>query len=383
MKKVIDIDTLLRQYNDHYVGEGFFVNINNKEYSFIKNYVITEPRKFLHSFYNNKIDKNAVYFIRELFNGKMYIGSSSRIYKRICMHKKDLNLKVHPNSNFNTLLKETNIKNFELIIIFTDTREEAYNLEQQFVDQFKHTDLLLNIAHDVRLARLGAKNSERHIQRMRELMTGKIVSDETKKRQSVFHKTNLRAIEQHKEIIQDKRRKINVYGTIYKSLTDASNLSPYSNSFIRRRLKKNRDPNIYYITDNSSPLLGGTIPEERKKSLSEFRKTNLKAIEQLKELRNASKKKILLNGVMFSSVTEAVQKTGISECSIYKQLKKMDNTPVADAYILNYLPYQPNRILIDDIVYERMSDAIAKTGLSKNIIKYGIKNGKYKYLSSR
>jgi group I intron endonuclease len=322
-----------------------------------------------------------VYLIRELINGKIYIGSSGKIYKRISRHKQDLNLKFHPNSNFNKLLKETNIKNFELIVIFTDTREEAYDLEQLFVDKYKDTNLLLNTAHDVRFARLGAKNSEEHIQRMREFMSGRKASEQTRKLQSDFHKTNTRAIEQHKEIIEAKRRKISVYGTVYESITEAGNLSPYSHSFIRRRVRKNDDPNIYYLTDNVSPLLGRAISEEKKKALSEFRKNNLDAIEQFKLAREANKKKILLDGVLYSSVLEAVKQTGISEHAIHKQLKRTGGKDCGDVYILNYVPFKTSQYLIDGIIYDSMADAITKTGLSKSLIKCRTKAGKYKRIA--
>lgn len=382
MKKLISLDHILQDYENYYFGECFFVNIKHKDYSFIKGSLLFEPPKYAHSSLTVKTIKNAVYILTEINTGKLYVGSSGKIYTRIIYHKTSIKAKNHPNSNVNKLLEISDIKNFDVIIIFTDTRDEAYELEQMFIDMYKNTNRLLNTARDVRYARLGAKNSEIHVQKMRQIMTGRKASVETRKIQSSFHKTNQRAIEQHKEIIEAKRRKISVYGVNYKSITEAGNKSPYSHSFIRRRLRKNNDPNIYYLSDNISPLLGRSISEEKKRALSEFHKTNPKAIEQFKALHETAKKKILLDGVLYSSVTEAVKKTGIPEYAIHKQLKRTGGKLHGDTYILNYIPYKPNRILINGIVYERMSDAVAKTGLGKSAIKYGIKTGKFKYLSS-
>lgn len=40
---------------------------------------------------------SGIYYIRNLFNDKLYIGSSKDIYKRFAKHKKDLKKGIHHN----------------------------------------------------------------------------------------------------------------------------------------------------------------------------------------------------------------------------------------------------------------------------------------------
>lgn len=379
MKNYLVLEELLTVNNKHYFGDSNFVNINGKDFSFIKGYLCLLPYKYLHKRYSVKHDDSATYILQEYKTGKVYVGSSGRIYKRIVKHKHLIERRIHENLIFSNLLKETNIKNFELIIIFTDNREEAYELEQLLIDSYIGTDLLLNIAINARLARLGATITDEHKKRIGEASANRIVTEETKELLSVFHKTDEKAIAQFKEVLDSKKRRLSVYGTVYESLSEAGKLAKVSESFIRRYIDKNH-PDIFWLTDNANPLKGRTLSEEQKQKLSEFKKNDPKSIAQFKAAIDANKKKILLNGFLYDSVLDAVRLTGITESTIHAYADKTTN---GECYILNYSKPLPYKVSANGVVYENRQTAAKELGISISTLKGRIRsiaNTEYFYI---
>ena len=386
MKKLIELDQLLQFNNEHYFGNVHYCSINGKEYNFIKGYLTYNPRKFENSLYGLNVISSATYLIRELNTGDTYVGSSGKIYNRLSKQKAMINEKNHSNANFNKLLEITNVKNFELIVFFTSDREEAFSLEQYFVDRFLNTNFLLNIAKDVKFYvspnfnRIGAKNSPEQIKLLADLARNRIFTDEDRMKISISRKSNQKTIDQFTKVLESKRRRISVDGVEYESLTEAGINSPYSESSLRRTLSRGDNENILYLSDNESPLKGRSLPDWHKQRLSEVRKTNSAFIDQLNSIRDLTKKKIQINGTMYDSITEAAKLTGISESVIYRKLKETNDKQNNEFYILNYVKPQLRKLMINEVVYSSVSEAAETLGLNKYLLKSKIRSGKIKYV---
>jgi predicted GIY-YIG superfamily endonuclease len=382
----LSIANLLKFDNNQYLGNCHNVIINENQYNFIKGYLEHSPRKYQHPLYNLKVKQAATYIIRNNITGEVYIGSSGKVYNRISRHKEMISIKKHDNSNFTKLLEAASISDFELIIIFTDTRDTAYDLEQYFMDYYKNSNLLLNIAPNARFymssnfTMLGRELSADHKQKISESNTGKVMSEEAKEKMSFFSKTNPTAIAQFKEILEGKKRKVSVYGIAYDSLTEAGKSSKFSESFIRRSLNRNNDSNIFYLSDNVSPIKGKPKTAEHRNKISEFKKTNAGAIAQLDSIRDLNRRKILLNGVLYGSILEAVKKTGIAESTLHRQIAKTNKKIVDGAYAINYNYPIPRKLIIDGIIYNSVKEATGLLSVSKDVLKYKLKAGIIHYL---
>jgi hypothetical protein len=370
MKTTMSLAELKVVNNNYYSGDCHFVKVAGKDYSFIKGLLDFSPRQFGHSKYSVRLEKqSAAYFIRDLYSGSVYVGSSGNIYKRITKHKIHINNRKHDNINFTKLLQSGSLKLFELIIIFTDSREAAYDVEQILVNDYKDYVGLLNIANDVRTARLGAKNSEEHNRILSEVNRNRLVDDKARQRMSIFHKTNERAISQFKALHEAKRLPVMVHGVRYESVTEAIGRCKYSKSMLQRILHSKRDTEVYFLTDKVSPSKGKTQSEEAKKKLSEFRKNDPKAIAQLESIRELARRKIILNGVLYPSVSEAVRITGMSESGIHRQLALCGGKDSDGPYVLNYVVPKPMQVSINGVVYESRPTAAIALGVNKSTLK--------------
>jgi len=378
MTTLLSLNELLESTNTHYTGDCHFVDIDNHQYSFIKGFLYRLPREFKNKFYSVKFDQPATYVIQEIHTGEMYIGSSRRVYKRVSLHKQFISTNAHPNTNFSKLLTKTNITNFELIVIFTTTREEAYEIEQLLVNRYKDSGKLINIAYDVRYAMRGATLSEEHKQKISKSNIGRMQSLNTRRYLTYIRKTSPLALAQMRKIHDNKRRRIMVNGTEYKSVTEAVVCSGISKTQIRKRILK-KDPNIYWLDNNISPIARRPLSEEHRAALSVYRKTNQKAKEQLDGIRELLKRKIILDGVLYNSISDAVRITGFPECSIYKQLRGKKDQLVDGAYVLNFKKHVVNKVIIDGIVYDGVKQASEKLSINLSTLKSRIRSGTVKY----
>jgi group I intron endonuclease len=98
-----------------------------------------------------------VYTLTDRFTGKFYVGSSQNVENRLKEHMSALHCGYHANVNLQTLWNSGRVALLENVFP-TETREEAFLLEQDFIDRFKDSDLLLNIG----LGTFGGDNLSRH-----------------------------------------------------------------------------------------------------------------------------------------------------------------------------------------------------------------------------
>ncbi len=354
MKRLLQLSDLLKVDNCMYTGESNYVLIGDKEYQFVKGYLSWNALRFYHPKYRTTKNHPATYILQIPATGEVYVGSSGKVGFRVCTHKASIRNKQHTNPGLDKIVKEKSLDDFEVIVLFTDDREEAYDLEQLLADHYRPTGRLLNKGTDVRYVSKGVKLSEEHAAALLKANIGAKRSEEGcvnistglktahldnphyRQRMSFVKKTNQASIQQTKDVLARKRQPVSVDGVVYQSLTEAGTQSVYSEAFIRRQLRKGTNENIFWITEKRSPLTGRKLSDDVKKALSVTRKSDPKLIGQFNSIRYLVMKKIVLNGVLYESIADAARKTGIGESTIRKKLTATKGSRDGDVYVLNY-----------------------------------------------
>src|SRR5690606_5409325 len=100
----------------------------------------------------------AVYIIEDEEKNKIYVGSTKNISDRMRSHERRLREDKHENRNIQALYNAGS--DFTIHIKTTTDRDKAYELEQETIDSYKCSGVLLNIStEDVRMSRKGVPNS--------------------------------------------------------------------------------------------------------------------------------------------------------------------------------------------------------------------------------
>lgn len=164
------------------------------------------------------------YCVEHVASGKVYTGSTGNLAKRISTTTSALNKNVHKNINLQKLYN--NDKELKFYAATADDVHMAGIFEQSVVDTLKNTDFLCNIAVvNVLKTAEGRVLSEHHKQILRNSNLNRVVSDETRKKQS---ESKLKFDESEAgKIIKEKmlnatRRQVTIEGNQYKSISEAS-----------------------------------------------------------------------------------------------------------------------------------------------------------------
>lgn len=94
---------------------------------------------------NELMGKSGIYQIRNLQNGKLYIGSSCRLYERKLQHKNDLKSNRHENIYLQNSYNFHGKDNFIFEIIEFCEPEDRYKIEQYWLDLFYGNEFCYNI----------------------------------------------------------------------------------------------------------------------------------------------------------------------------------------------------------------------------------------------
>lgn len=129
-------------------------------------------------------DTYCLYAHQNLINSKVYIGISKDVKKRWRNREKGY---LHCDKIYNAFQKY-GWDNFSHIVIDEGlTKEEACKREQAMIFLFKFSDMSYNIT-DGGEGTSGITRSEEHKQILRDRMTGRVVSDETRAKLSKTHR---------------------------------------------------------------------------------------------------------------------------------------------------------------------------------------------------
>lgn len=197
----------------------------------------------------------AAYTITHTKSGCVYIGSTADIYQRNHNHRSQLKKGIHPNKPLQKLYNDDD----DLVFFYylTDTREEAYQREQEMIDRHKGSTTLLNVAMDVRKAaagvvrsaamraklsayRKGKKLPDEHVEKVRKANTGKKRTPEQCKRVSDALKGKPKSPEQAdrlRAMNTARQKKLSINGVIYESLSAAARALNMPKCTVAQRLK--------------------------------------------------------------------------------------------------------------------------------------------------
>lgn len=379
MLTLLSLEELLKFDSTHYTGEGHFVTIDSHQYPFVKGFLKYPATRFKYPPYCYG-DGNipAAYILQEINTGQRYFGSSAKIYKRIIAHRSSFTKKKHHNHKLSNLIQKSDSSNFELIIIFTGTRDKAYDVEQLLISLFKDSETLLNLAYDARYPQLGKKLTDGQKRAISLANTGKKKSDKEKIQMSIFQRTSAVCIAHRKRMIELNKRKIMVYGTEYNSMADAVAITGINRSRLENRLKI-KDSGVYWTGTNVSLNKGIRFTTDHCKRISESKRKDPKTYENIKKLQELMSRKIILDGVLYISLHEAADKTGISRKSIYRQLLKNKQQLPDGTYVLNYKKHLPKKVIIDGVVYDSVKRASEILSINLNTLQARIRYGLIKY----
>lgn len=94
----------------------------------------------------------AVYVIKSTTNGKMYIGSSCNLRRRIRDHLRNLERGTHKNKHLQSAFNKYGGDTFEVETLDFPIRDRLYDVEQFYLDKFDPNDRSIgfNRSHDAR-----------------------------------------------------------------------------------------------------------------------------------------------------------------------------------------------------------------------------------------
>jgi group I intron endonuclease len=200
------LEDILKQHDNTYSGISIFLNLPSGETKReILKTLLWSPLCNL----QNKQARAAAYFINNIANNQIYIGSTSNIFRRLGYHRNKLVSNTHSNVNLQNGF-HVNLKGFiDVCVIFANDREDAYDIEQMLLDSFKDDKRLTNIAINARKTNLGIPWEQERKDYISRINTGRIVSKETREKISKAHIGKIRSEEIRKKLsIAFKGRKL-------------------------------------------------------------------------------------------------------------------------------------------------------------------------------
>lgn len=111
-------------------------------------------------------------------NGKVYIGSSVRLAKRIRNHKSDLRQGKHPNQRLQRAWNKYGKDNFVFEVLLNCDKDSVFVLEQKLIDEYQSSAKGFNIAACAESARLGAVLSDAQKAKASKTLTGRTLTAE-------------------------------------------------------------------------------------------------------------------------------------------------------------------------------------------------------------
>lgn len=135
--------------------------------------------------------KSGVYAIRNLANGKIYIGSTSNLKQRWAVHRCKLKYNRHGNRYLQKDWNEYGETSFEFIALEKVEIDSLVEREQWHLDHLFESSNYYNIA-PMADSSLGVKHTAETIAKNRESNRGKIISAEQRAKISVANKGKIR-----------------------------------------------------------------------------------------------------------------------------------------------------------------------------------------------
>ena len=117
-----------------------------------------------------------IYVMRNLINGKVYIGQSVDIYNRLRVHEWNLKNNCHINNYLQKAFNKNGLENFKFEIIEQCPEEDLSNKEIYYIEKYRNTIQLYNLTNGGDGTR-GHKHTEESKIKMRVARKGKCAGE--------------------------------------------------------------------------------------------------------------------------------------------------------------------------------------------------------------
>lgn len=152
--------------------------INDFIFNNTTNFNIDNPVKVGHI-------SSGTYVIKHCKTGRIYVGSTKDINERIYENRRKLKKNYHKNKTFQEAYNDSDI--LQIYFILTNSREEAFDLEQWLLDRYWDSGILFNIAKDARKSANGAIRTPETLDKMHKVSLGRKRSIESIEKTRLSH----------------------------------------------------------------------------------------------------------------------------------------------------------------------------------------------------
>lgn len=286
-----------------YYSKGMFVRVPLESGEVILP-VVKGPLYYKFTYFKSEyftINKKqtAAYILINSMTGMMYVGSTKNIYDRIHRHKTDLIKNCNDSKALQESFNLVNKEAFDLCMIYTSNREQAFDIEQFLINQFIDQSVLFNMAANARRPKLGIPVTEENKARLIKLNTGRIKSPEEIEKLRQANLGKILSDQTKEKIRQANSGKIQSPETIAKRVAKITGMQ--------------RTPEQNAAT--SARQIGKIITDETKAKIAESVKRYA--------LENA-KPTISINGTQYNNAEHASKFVGLSRKSVTRRLQSND-----------------------------------------------------------
>lgn len=176
----------------------------------------------------------------------LYVGSSEDLYRRKNGHKSLLGRNTHFNKEFQEAYNRD--PNYQMRFLVTETREEAYAVEQHLIDEMMPYGVLFNRSPDAKLANKGLTHtaSEETRQKLRDAHVGRIYPEKTEEhcKNISLAKTGKPLSDYHRQRIAEgspRRVGVCIEGVEYPSMGKAAEALGLNSGTVWKRVRS-EDP---------------------------------------------------------------------------------------------------------------------------------------------
>lgn len=184
--------------------------------------------------------KSGAYLIKHIPSDLVYVGSTADVSRRESEHFSMLRRGKHSCEPLQRLYDESaDQQEFEYLFHPTENREEAFDLEQEWITEKERDGVLVNVAQDARCSTKGREFSQETKEKLRQARLGKPLSKEHAEKQ----RCQLRAMAKSGEA-NPSARTITVDGVRYGTIKEAANVLGVEKSTLRNRGLNDNFPNV-------------------------------------------------------------------------------------------------------------------------------------------
>ena len=186
-------------------------------------------------------NKPGAYVVTHTPTGQEYVGSAKNLSGRESEHRSMLKHNKHSCPPMQELYNsDPNIENYQFRCLPTETREEAFDIEQKWIDERKDSGRLLNVGTNTRSWRKGVPFTDEQKELLRKARTGFKTSEEVRAA-SAAHLAKYR-----NGSTNGAAKEVEVNGVTYGTIREAAAANGMNEDSMRWRLKSDRYPNAKF-----------------------------------------------------------------------------------------------------------------------------------------